>query len=183
MRQRWFPAFWIGLAAAVLVGDFLAGPLISLSVLFVLPVALAARCSGRGWGCGLAIFMPLAHFGYTFLWQAPWTLDDAIANAAIRIAVLVIFAVLIDRVTKQEGEIKVLRGLLPVCAYCKKIRTDDQRWQSIESYITARSEASFTHTFCPECFQEHYGKYATLLGAADAAPAQTAPPDLEGKKG
>jgi hypothetical protein len=119
--------------------------------------------------------MSLAHFGFTFLWNAPWTLEDSLINAGIRIAVLVAFAVLIDRMTRQAREIRVLRGLLPVCAFCKKIRTEDQHWQPIESFITERSEASFTDTFCPECGKEHYGEYFDQIKARLAAAPQDAP--------
>src|SRR5690606_18705285 len=46
---------------------------------------------------------------------------------------------------------KTLRGLLPICAACKKIRDDRGSWQPLETYITARSEADFTHGYCPTC--------------------------------
>lgn len=48
-------------------------------------------------------------------------------------------------------EVKVLKGLLPICASCKKVRTDEGEWHSVERYVTERSEASFTHSVCPEC--------------------------------
>lgn len=49
-------------------------------------------------------------------------------------------------------EAKVLRGLIPICARCKKIRNDAGYWQAVESYIKERSEADFTHGYCPECY-------------------------------
>jgi PAS domain S-box-containing protein len=48
-------------------------------------------------------------------------------------------------------KIKTLRGLLPICSYCKKIRDKTGRWNQIEEYISANSEAAFTHGICPEC--------------------------------
>ena len=176
--RKWFSVMWASMAMVILVGDYFIGPLISLSLLFILPVALAARFSGVWWGIGLGALMPLAHLGFTFIWTAPWTLADSLINTGIRMAVLVTFAVLIDRNTRQAREIRVLQGLLPVCAFCKKIRTEDQTWQPIESYITERSEASFTHTFCPECGKQHYGEYfdkikARESGAAKGVPKQT----------
>jgi len=47
--------------------------------------------------------------------------------------------------------IKVLKGLLPICMYCKKIRDDGDYWHQIESYIHEHTEAGFTHSICPEC--------------------------------
>jgi K+-sensing histidine kinase KdpD len=173
--RKWFPVIWVGLATAILVGDYFTGPLISFSILFLVPVALAARLSGRWWGIALGALMPLAHLGFTFLWNAPWTLADSMVNAGIRMAVLMAFAVLIDRVTRQAREIRVLRGLLPVCAFCKKIRTEDQNWRPIESYITEHSQASFTHTFCPECAKQHYGEYFDQIKARLPGDQQGAP--------
>jgi hypothetical protein len=63
------------------------------------------------------------------------------------------------RADTLAGEVRVLRGLLPICAFCKKIRTKDNRWVAIETYISDRSEAQFTHGFCPECGRKHYGEY------------------------
>ena len=51
----------------------------------------------------------------------------------------------------HESEIKQLRDILPICAYCKKIRNDKNYWEQIESYISSHSNASFTHGICPDC--------------------------------
>ncbi|HBF33079.1 TPA: hypothetical protein DDW35_00810 [Candidatus Sumerlaeota bacterium] len=51
----------------------------------------------------------------------------------------------------QETEIKQLRGFLPICSYCKKIRNDANYWEQIESYISNHSNAFFSHSICPEC--------------------------------
>ena len=48
-------------------------------------------------------------------------------------------------------EINTLRGILPICAGCKSIRDDDGLWQQLESYVTAHSEAMFSHGLCPTC--------------------------------
>ena len=52
---------------------------------------------------------------------------------------------------KLLKENKVLRGLLPICAECKKIRDENGEWWPIEEYIASRTNADFTHTICPEC--------------------------------
>lgn len=51
----------------------------------------------------------------------------------------------------QEAEVESLRGLLPICSYCKKIRNDKDYWEQIESYISNHSGAKFTHGICPDC--------------------------------
>jgi hypothetical protein len=52
------------------------------------------------------------------------------------------------------ARIKTLRGLIPICASCKKIRSDTGYWQQLEEYITEHSDADFTHGLCPECFKQ-----------------------------
>jgi len=50
--------------------------------------------------------------------------------------------------------VRVLQGLLPICSYCKKIRNDRNYWQRVEEYITAHTDAVFSHGICPECFKQ-----------------------------
>src|SRR5437879_3232593 len=104
--RAWLPVIWVVLATIILAVDYFTGPLISCSMLFVIPVALASRTSGRWLGIGLGALMPISHFGFTFLWKTPWSITDSMINAGVRIAVLVAFAVLIDRTTRQAGEIR-----------------------------------------------------------------------------
>jgi two-component system, response regulator PdtaR len=58
------------------------------------------------------------------------------------------------RVQEAIGELKVLSGLLPICAWCKKIRDDRGYWSKIEAYLGARTEAQFTHGICPDCTEK-----------------------------
>lgn len=51
------------------------------------------------------------------------------------------------------SEVKVLNDLLPICSYCKKIRDDKDYWQSVEGYISAHTDAQFSHGICPECYE------------------------------
>lgn len=51
------------------------------------------------------------------------------------------------------NRIKVLSGLLPICAHCKKIRDDKGYWSEVESYIGQHTDAKFTHGYCPECYE------------------------------
>jgi HAMP domain-containing protein len=55
-------------------------------------------------------------------------------------------------------EIKTLKGIVPICANCKKIRDDKGYWNHLESYIEKHSDASFSHGMCPECLEALYGK-------------------------
>ncbi|MCP4155790.1 MAG: response regulator [bacterium] len=57
---------------------------------------------------------------------------------------------------KAREELKLLRGILPICADCKKIRDDKGYWKQVEVYISENSDAVFTHSICPDCAQELY---------------------------
>ena len=63
---------------------------------------------------------------------------------------------LIDKLQKALSEVKTLRGFLPICASCKKIRDDKGYWNQIESYIRNHSEAEFSHGICPDCARKLY---------------------------
>jgi hypothetical protein len=55
------------------------------------------------------------------------------------------------RVQQALNEVKVLSGLLPICAWCKRVRDDEGYWDKLEAYIAKNSQASFTHSICPRC--------------------------------
>ena len=54
--------------------------------------------------------------------------------------------------------IKTLKGLLPICAYCKKIRDDSGYWQQMETYVRDHTNADFSHGICPECMKKYFPK-------------------------
>lgn len=61
-----------------------------------------------------------------------------------------------ETVTKLQhalDEVKTLRGLLPICAWCRKIRDDQEYWLTVEDFMTAHTEAQLTHGICPECLE------------------------------
>lgn len=60
----------------------------------------------------------------------------------------------------KEEEIRALKGLLPVCANCHKIRDESNNWLQMELYIEEHSKASFTHGICPECMRKLYPEFA-----------------------
>src|SRR3990172_5663919 len=64
---------------------------------------------------------------------------------------------LLTELARSAREIKTLRGFLPICANCKKIRDDKGSWTQIETYISERSDAEFSHGLCPECVIKLYG--------------------------
>jgi PAS domain S-box-containing protein len=55
--------------------------------------------------------------------------------------------------------IRVLRGLLPICSHCKKIRDDQGQWHTVESYVKERADVDFSHGICPDCLSKHYPQF------------------------
>lgn len=63
---------------------------------------------------------------------------------------------LITQLREALAQIKTLKGLLPICAACKKIRDDRGYWEQVEVYITERTDAEFSHSICPDCARKLY---------------------------
>jgi CheY-like chemotaxis protein len=61
---------------------------------------------------------------------------------------------LIKELQEALAKIKTLSGLIPICAWCKKIRDDKGYWQAVEKYISEHSQAEFTHGMCPDCYNK-----------------------------
>ncbi len=73
---------------------------------------------------------------------------------------------LIAELREAVNNIKTLRGMLPICASCKKVRDDKGYWTQIEAYVRDHSEAEFTHGICPECAKKLYPGYCLDKPAA-----------------
>jgi sigma-B regulation protein RsbU (phosphoserine phosphatase) len=61
------------------------------------------------------------------------------------------------------AQVKQLKGLLPICMYCKRIRKDENYWQQVEEYLSEHTEADFSHSLCPECLEKHYPEHAKKI--------------------
>ncbi len=79
------------------------------------------------------------------------------ARVRVGVRVLELQRSLAERVHDLETALKQvnqLRGLLPICMYCKRIRNDGDYWQQVETYISDHTEAEFSHGICPECYEK-----------------------------
>jgi energy-coupling factor transporter transmembrane protein EcfT len=85
----------------------------------------------------------------------------------ILLILIVVFSFRMDKAAKEReniilelqdalAEVITLRGIIPICSSCKKVRDDKGYWNQIESYIRDHSEADFSHSICPECAKELY---------------------------
>jgi hypothetical protein len=74
---------------------------------------------------------------------------------------------LIEELSDALDRVKTLKGLIPICAQCKKIRNDQGFWQAVEAYVMDCTDAEFTHGLCPGCSQGLQAEFEAVLGSAD----------------
>jgi hypothetical protein len=115
---------WIAASIAILLVDLFTGPFIQFPILFVVPVALATASHGRIGGVVVAVVLPLARLSFFLHWPLPssWFVEGI--DTAVDMAILTGFSLLIEHLLQQQREIRVLQGMLPICAFCKKIRDE-----------------------------------------------------------
>lgn len=92
-----------------------------------------------------------------------WVAIDLVIASAIATPITWGLLALIQRSHQQKqelaaalAEVRELKGLLPLCAGCKKVRDDDGYWQQVDEYIRDHTRAEITHSLCPACIQSHY---------------------------
>lgn len=86
----------------------------------------------------------------------PYDRNELRARVQVGVRIIDLQTRLADRVEELEsalGHVKQLQGILPICSYCKKIRGDEDYWQTVESYVADHSEAEFSHGICPSCYE------------------------------
>ena len=101
-----------------------------------------------------------------------WEIDELITVSFVFIICLMVFSArlyseeiktsrLLKKQNEERGkalaEIKSLRGIIPICSICKRIRDEEGAWQQMEAYVQKRSFAEFSHGICEKCLIEHYG--------------------------
>jgi hypothetical protein len=139
--------------------DYFTGYYLSFFVFYFIPIALIASRYGAKVAYVFSVFCAATWFAsdrfgghpYPSAWMGIW-------NAATRLAAFLVVAYTIARIrsllASAQQEVKVLSGLLPICAKCKKIRDDTGYWHKIESYLSQHTEATFTHGLCEPCYRD-----------------------------
>ena len=147
---------WVVVSVVILLVDYINGPYVQFPILFVIPVILATAAHGLAVGLALSAALPLARTFWYIRWDVPASVQMETVDVLVDVVVLALLALLFDRIIRQHREIQTLHGLLPICSYCKKVRDELGGWHQLEAYISERSAARFSHTFCRECRQTHY---------------------------
>jgi hypothetical protein len=92
--------------------------------------------------------------------DAPTSYSQRVGEIGIELTIFVIvMAVQIALFRVLYRRIRILEGLIPICANCKKIRNEEDQWQYLETYIAEHSHSEFTHGICPDCAQALYPEY------------------------
>jgi hypothetical protein len=144
----------------IIMADLGAGPFVRLPVLFAFPIILVSWCCGFLAGQSMAIGLPLLRIAIESGVPKPWKMVDTIVNTTVLVLAFSLLAFLVSYVQLQRRRIRVLQGLLPICSYCKKIRTETGRWEQMETYISQHSAAHFSHGVCPVCAKREYNEDA-----------------------
>jgi len=87
----------------------------------------------------------------------PFNQAELRARLRVGLRVLELQTSLADRVAELEAaiaELKQLRGILPICCYCKNIRSDEKYWQRVEDYLIDHADVDFSHGICPDCWEK-----------------------------
>jgi len=143
----------------------------NLGLFLIAAVMLCARYKGVAAGIASALLSTIV-FDLLFD-QRPYHLEFDLV-AMIRALAFCSFAFLVGSLEKQRqrtmlslqqtnralqnalDEVKTLHGLLPICVYCKQIRSEDGEWVRLEKYVREHTHADFSHGLCPECYKTHY---------------------------
>jgi len=174
IARRKSVAFFVGVLAFVLTAfaDYVTLEEFSFAVFYLVPIALFIWAFDSKWATAIAlasvIVWPSEHIvsgdaqyfrSFVVYWEA-----------GIRLGFYVVFIVTLgamkryvtqlheanDKLKQALSEVRQLRGLLPMCSNCKKIRDDANEWIVLEKYIQTHSDATVSHGMCPECAQELY---------------------------
>ncbi len=176
-KLNWMLITGIGLIFTCVIGilDSLTGYELSFSILYLAPISLGAWYAGKWSGVGIAVVSGLVWLladlaaGHSF--QNPFApyYNLAVILSEFVLVGLIVSALqgayqrqttLTEELREALRNIRTLRGLIPICAWCKKVRDDKGYWQEVEAYLAERSEAAFTHGLCPKCHEEMRSKIA-----------------------
>lgn len=165
--RGWLVAF--ALFGGILLIDVISPPEVDFSAFYLVPVIWLTWCRGTREGLFMALFCGVGWYLHAILsgryasseWYRLWDalnkqiayLLAAWAVGALRREVLVQQS-LNQKLQDSMAEVRELKGLLPVCAWCHNIRDDQGEWHTMEVFIQQRTGASATHGICPSCLEK-----------------------------
>ena len=179
------PWWWVPAAVVLVAVDYATGPFFQFPSVYVLVVAGAAWFSGLATGLALALIMPFSRVALMLtIWDEPWDAQTFIATGVTRLVVFSTMAVLVARLADHERamvkQVDALTSLLPMCAYCQRIRGADDRWTTLDQY-SGRATFQFATGLCPDCAASHLPpEYAPVI---EGGPVRHSDASREGGTG
>ena len=156
----------LALAAGIFLFDLFIPQGIGVPALYMAPVVLVELWSSSKESNVVVLFAILCSLltmaGFFLAPDSSLPLWVSIPNRLIALFIIWVTVVLSLMRKSGEEEVKTLRGLLPICSYCKKIRDDEDYWLSVETYISRHTNTRFSHGICPDCMRKHLGPDLTL---------------------
>lgn len=90
------------------------------------------------------------------------------ANMGISALVtLVVMGLVVGLLKAYQSKLDTLRGIVPICSYCRKVRDDQGYWRQLEAYIATHTAAELSHGICPACMKKHFSEYAHDHGESE----------------
>ncbi len=167
----------LSLFGAVLLVDVMSPPEVDFSAFYLVPVIGLTWCRGTREGLLMALFCGVGWYLHALLsgrfasseWYRLWDavnkqiayLLAAWAVGALRREVLAQQS-LNQKLKASMAEVRELKGLLPVCAWCHNIRDDEGEWHTMEVFLQKRTGASATHGICPSCLAKENPELGSL---------------------
>ena len=145
------PLAWTLMGVSLIGLDHLTTPWVQWPVAFAIPTVLAAWKRGLAWALPFAILGPFVRVLMFWHNSHGFGLSTLIINAALRALVLVLVAILVRHVVTLRARVRRLESLLPICAWCRRVRTEDNTWIGMDTYLAGALGTSPTHGICPEC--------------------------------
>ncbi len=151
--------------------DYITGWELGFFVFYFIPITLAAWFLDKKYAFIIAVFSMIVWFLADFLLQQHYSSPAYLFwNSFIRLMSFLAVAYMVSKIKdlynnekkishelqQSLDEIKVLKGILPICASCKKIRNDAGYWEQIEAYISSHTDAAFSHGICEDCAKKLY---------------------------
>jgi K+-sensing histidine kinase KdpD len=169
-QGRGNPGSYLGLSLAVLLAlgvvDYLTAFELDLFLFYSVPVAITAWVAGRWPAVGAALLAVGVWVAANLLQVNPYSSPFYAGwNTALRCGWILIVALAVARIradldrerrlnadlAQALNQVRELQALLPICAWCKKIRNDEGYWEQLESYLQRTTRTQFTHGVCPAC--------------------------------
>ncbi len=149
---------YLAIGLLILLLDLLTGPFLLFPILFVVPVTLAAWFHGSRLAYAQALLLPLGRYFIAEFVDHPAPLPYIVANALIRVTVLVFIAFLVSRTARQTKELeRRVNDLVTMCAWSRTIEYQGE-WISFEQYLLRRFNINTSHGISPEEAKRAFGE-------------------------